>query len=470
MESFGGRADTGFSPNRRTAAVLVGDGTSSAYLAGVVSALRDAGVRIDVVVGKGAGAFVAALSAIDAESSLLGEDGLFARLAGRRPWRLRPLYKMTLACLTISFAAFLSPALLGIVALIALPLQALGRLLSGASEPSRGAGWVVSAFESSEPIYFRAMVVPLIVLCAVWLGWWAFRFLRERRAPALPEVFDLDPLTTLLESTLWQAVRGASTADRPRDRAELADAHRKLLTGSLGQLGFRELLFYALDTDSGREVPFAILKERFFRRLSRDRVSSTDSNGVPAEALDLTKEEGSLLFDTLLAALSPPGLVPSVPVKLPLGTPHGGEVHRFSSSLLVGGSALLDAVAAGAEQIVYIAGCAPGDRPSGNAWERLVEAATRKTLADDLAEAARVPDLPVFLIRPDKLRLSPYEITGRMQLGNERLDLAALTAHGRRDAHRLFIEPIFGDERGDVGGEATIPIRDEGSRAGPHEL
>lgn len=465
MASFNGPA-TGavFSPRRRTAAILIGEGTGSAYLAGVMKALNNAGVRIDVVLGKGAGALVAALFAIDADRQLGGDDGLLARVGKRPPWQLRPLYKVTLACLALSFAAFLSPVLVGLIALATLPLAAIGRLVTESTSRGSEPTWFGYLLEAGEPFYLRAMVVPLVVLCAFWLVWWAYTFVRERRIPALPELYELGSLSALLESSLWHVVRGASSDNRPHDRKELGEAYRKLLSGSWGQRGFRELVFYALDTDSGQEVPFALLKEGFFKKLKADRAGSRE--WARAEPIDLGKDGDALFFGALMAALSPPGLVPSVPMKLPLGTRNGGEVHRFSSSLLASGGVVADAVALGAEQVLFVAGCTPGERPSGNPLERVSEAAIRNRLADDLAEAARATDLPVFLVRPDKQRLSPYEITGRAQFGNERLDLAALMAHGERDAERLFIEPVLGDAHED-GGEATSPIQEA---SGPREL
>ena len=463
MSSNGPATGAVFSPRRRTAAILIGEGTGSAYLAGVMKALHDAGVRVDVVLGKGAGALVAALFAIDADSRLGGDDGLLAQVGKRRPWRLQPLYKVTLVCLALSFAAFLSPVLVGLIALAMLPFEALGRLVTESSAAEPAPTWFGYLLEAGEPFYLRAMVVPLIVLCAFWFVWWAYAFVRERRVPSLPELYKLGSLSALLESSLWRAARGASSDSRPHDRKELGEAYRRLLSGSWGQRGFRELVFYALDTDSGQEVPFAMLKERFFKKLKAGRAGGRE--WARAEPIDLVKDGDALFFDALMAALSPPGLVPSVPMKLPLGTRNGGEVHRFSSSLLASGGAVADAVSAGAEQLLFGAGCTPGERPSGNPLERVTEAATRNALAVDLAEAANVTDLPVFLIRPDKQR-SPFEITGRAQFGNERLGLAALMAHGERDAERLFVEPVLGAAH-PGGGEATIPIKEA---SGPHEL
>lgn len=455
--------DESFSTRRRTAAILIGEGTGAAYLAGVMKALHSSGVRIDVVLGKGAGALVAALLAIDADGQLGGDDGLLARLEKRRPWQLRPLYKVTLACLALSFAAFLSPALVGLVALLMFPFAAIGRLVTETRSPVSEPSWFGTLLEVGEPFYLRAMVVPLVVLCAFWLLSWAYGFVRERRWPSLPEPYELGCLSALLESSLWQAVRGASSDPRPHDRKELGEAYRKLLSGSWGQRGFRELVFYALDTDSGQEIPFAMLKDRFLKTLEAGRAG--DPEWARAEPIDLGSDGDGLLFDALMAALSPPGLVPSVPLRLPLGNRNGGEVHRFSSSMLASGSAVADAVSAGAEQILIVAACAPGERPSGNTFERLTETATRNALAVELAEAANAADLPIFLVHPDKQRLNPFEISGRAQFGNERLDLAVLLAHGERDAERQFIEPALGESR--APDEATIPIKEA---TGPREL
>src|SRR5436189_33235 len=47
--------DVAYAPQRRTALVLSGIGTAGAYHAGVLRALHEAGVKIDVVAGRGIG-------------------------------------------------------------------------------------------------------------------------------------------------------------------------------------------------------------------------------------------------------------------------------------------------------------------------------------------------------------------------------------------------------------------------------
>ena len=57
-----------YSPKRRTALVLTGSGASGAYHAGVLKALDESGVKVDLIVGSGVGT-VAVLRAATAPPS-----------------------------------------------------------------------------------------------------------------------------------------------------------------------------------------------------------------------------------------------------------------------------------------------------------------------------------------------------------------------------------------------------------------
>jgi hypothetical protein len=161
--------------------------------------------------------------------------------------------------------------------------------------------------------------------------------------------------------------------------------------------------------------------------------------------------------------------VPEVGIKLPRGTKLGGEVHRFASSLSTGGEALADAVAAGAEQIFYVTSAAPGTRVSGSLVERISSGALKASLERDLHWAVEKVEAPVFVVRPDSERLSPFEIEGRPQLGGGRLCPSALVDQGARDLERLFVRPVLGEDLSPLPGEATVPI-DREWEAGPKEL
>jgi hypothetical protein len=66
-----------YSPARRTALVLCGTGAHGAYHAGVLRAFQEAGVKIDVVAGQGAGAGAAMLAAIDGAARLWEPGGIW---------------------------------------------------------------------------------------------------------------------------------------------------------------------------------------------------------------------------------------------------------------------------------------------------------------------------------------------------------------------------------------------------------
>jgi hypothetical protein len=446
--------------------VLAGEGTGAAYLVGVMKALDAAGVRIDIVLGHGAGALVAAFSALSAEDKIDGENGLLEAVARRRPYRIAPLYRFAAYCLATSLAFFAAPVLLGLLAVVVLPIQALfrGVLPEWAASPN----WVSALVSAAEPYYLPAVALPVIVLFAWFCArssrvLWRHRARRPGLSVLFPPPFDLAPLRELLMSRLWQLARGTATEERPRDRRALSEAYVQLLTSGLGQNGFRELVIYALDTDTGEQVPFVALKDRFAKKMS--------SNSGPgrSEPIDLSGEGASVLFDALIAALTPPGLVPEVGIRLPRGTKLGGEVHRFASSLSTGGEALSDAVATGAEQIFYVSSAATGARVSGTLWERISAGALRASLDRDLLRAASIPEVPVFVVRPDSERLAPFEIDGRPQLGGGRLLPSSLVDQGARDVERLFVRPVLGEDLSPLPREATVPVDREWER-GPKEL
>jgi len=455
-----------FSPRRRTAVVLVGEGTGAAYLAGAMRALDTAGVRVDVVLGRGAGALVAAFSGLSAEDKIDGEGGLLDEAARVRPFRTAPLYRFAALCLAAAFAFFAAPALLGLVSVVFLPFQALVRAIvpaAAAGSPS----WLSGMVSLAEPYYLPAVALPVIVLFLAFSArclrlLWRGRGRRPGFSELFPPPFDLEPLERLLSNRLWQLSRGTATEEWPRSRTALSEAYVQLLASGFGQHGFREIVLYALDTDTGEEVPFIALKERFAKKMGAD--------------LDLGRKEpidlsgaGSVLFDVLIAALTPPGLAPEVGIRLPRGSKLGGEVHRFASSLSTGGEALPDAVAAGAEQVFYITSAAVGSRVSGTLWERISAGAVKTGLERDLLWAAERTELPVFVIRPESERLAPYEIEGRPQLGGGRLTPGALVDQGARDVERLFVRPVLGEELSSLPHEATVPL-DREWKAGPKEL
>ena len=89
-----------YSPQRRTALVLTGTGTAGAYHAGVLRALHEAGVKIDVVGGRGVGVVGALFAAVDGGPRLWDDNGFW-----RAPRRCATLSVASRSCASWRWAA-----------------------------------------------------------------------------------------------------------------------------------------------------------------------------------------------------------------------------------------------------------------------------------------------------------------------------------------------------------------------------
>ena len=81
-----------YSPHRRTAVVLTGTGTAGAYHAGVLRALHEAGVKVDLMAGRGIGTVGALFGAVDGADQLWERSGLWAAPGAARLYRWRPAF------------------------------------------------------------------------------------------------------------------------------------------------------------------------------------------------------------------------------------------------------------------------------------------------------------------------------------------------------------------------------------------
>ena len=80
--------DRSYSTRLRTAVVLTGSGTAAAYHAGVLRALHEAGLKIDLVAGRGAGVIGAFFAAVDGGAKLWDADGIWRSRPAARFYRL----------------------------------------------------------------------------------------------------------------------------------------------------------------------------------------------------------------------------------------------------------------------------------------------------------------------------------------------------------------------------------------------
>ena len=104
-----------YSPEIRTALLLTGTGTAGAYHAGVLRALHEAGVKIDLVGGHGIGAVGAMFAALDGAQRLWDEKGFWRARPVRMLYGWRPLLRVAVWALALSAAIVAVP--IGVIAL-----------------------------------------------------------------------------------------------------------------------------------------------------------------------------------------------------------------------------------------------------------------------------------------------------------------------------------------------------------------
>ena len=118
-----------YSPQRRTALVLTGTGTAGAYHAGVLRALHEAGVKLDVVAGRGIGVIGALFAAIDGAQRLWEGNGYWrmAQLGGLYGWR--PVAKIIVWSLGVALAIVAIPLTVMAAGLVVFPVDFLLKMV-----------------------------------------------------------------------------------------------------------------------------------------------------------------------------------------------------------------------------------------------------------------------------------------------------------------------------------------------------
>ena len=246
-----------YSPERRTAVVLAGTGAHGAYHAGVLRALEEAGVKVDVYAGHGVGAANAALAAIGGHARLWDASGVWRAPATRAwyGWKRSIRWAGWLV-------AGLATALIAPVALVVLTgiiVYPLGFLLEtagsgfGATLLSGYAGWLQEAFAGPRLPTFvprvgmivvsaLAVLVFVAAIRAARAGWarrgrgvaWWWVFGAPFDAAPAREAF----LTAHLGSDSRRGAGGTAVD------AALGRRYTEVLLENLGQPGFRELIWW----------------------------------------------------------------------------------------------------------------------------------------------------------------------------------------------------------------------------------
>lgn len=447
-----------YSPQRRTALVFSGTGADGAYHAGALRALHEAGVKIDLVAGRGVGVIGALFAAVDGGQRLWDEKGFWRSASVPRlyGWRLAP--KVAGWALALSVAIVALPIAAVAIGLMVFPIDFLLKILGASGAPglvSTYLSFAESAFAPTAlPTWLPRLVLLVLGTAAVIAlvdglrsadrrlrggAWW-----RLVRAP-----FDRDVIVAQCWHALWDLIRGAAPLAEP-PAAELARRYTEMLAENIGQPGFRELVMVAHDVDAHRDLVFALVAEGRRRELLR-RPTNEAAEARRAEVFDLAGVDRPHLADAVAGALT-----------LPLATdwhhatfnPSGywrGETHRLMDRPASLVRLIDELIELGIQQILLVAASPLQPGPHALSRARLDPRGRLGELLQS-TEAAVVHDattttagVKIFTIRPTHNPVGPFDFVGGYDdRSHRRQPLAELIGRGYEDAYHQFIEPVVG--------------------------
>lgn len=461
-----------YSPERRTALLLTGTGTSGAYHAGVLRALSEAGIKIDVVAGRGAGAIGALFGAIDGGQRLWGDHGLWRGRGVRELYPWRTGLRLAVWAIWAALAIVAVPLAVMACGLVVFPIDFVLKMVGLGGGGGLASAYLEFAQRSLAPTALPTWLPRLVVLVlgaagltVAGLGWLGGDTRRRRggfgwrlvRAPLVAE-----PAVALCWTSLWDLLRGAAHVSQP-PRRELAKRYTELLTENLGQPGFRELLLAVHDVDAHRDLLFVLTVESRRAGLVR-RASSAETESRRAEVIDLTIGSREYLVDAVAASLAVPLVTDLHTAAFRPDEYWRGESHHLcdrpsSVSRLVEELAGLEV-----EQIVLVSSVAEVPGPHALAAAR-VDGRGRvgeylqsfeASVVRDVTSAAGASVPRIFLVRPLHNPIGPFDFSGGFDDRSDRaLSLDELITRGYEDAYQQFIEPVVGASGERIG--RTVP-------------
>ena len=457
--------------------MLSGTGAHGVYLAGVLRALQEAGVKIDLVAGHGIGASVAALAAIDGGSRLWDADGMWrksgiGRLYGWR-WPLRVAAWIGLSLVVVLLAP-LSVLAVGLLVYVVGFLLEMLPIEIGRSLVSGYAAWLETAFagDNLPTIVPRLVTIVLAVLLGVLAigGALAGRTLGTRRAERrwwwriAGTPLDAEPARDRVAAGVWDLIRGAAPVPRP-PRGVLGRRYAEVLAENLNQPGFRELLLVATDLDARRDVVAALLSEPYRRsflgpRPGRERRS---------EVLDLSGAARDHALDVVAAAATPPVLCDPELVTFSPESFWRGETHRLCDRPGAIGRLLEEVAEAGATQAIVVSAVAPADTPHRLRAPRLdvrgrfgeFQSAAESAALRDALEAMAPHFESIYVIRPAHNPIGPFDLRGTYdEASDRRQELGEVMDRASEDAYRQFIEPVIGGSGEELARDRAMSMPD----------
>jgi hypothetical protein len=450
-----------YSPDRRTALIVTGTGADGVYHAGVLRALHEAGIKIDIVGGRGIGSVGAVLCAVDGGARLWDQKGLWRSSAVPQLYRWRWPLRVVLLLLAALAGVLVSPLLVFAAALVVYPiglLLGMAGLESGAALIAQYSALLTSAFSPGAlPTWLPRLVTLVVVvgIATLVIGSvmaWSRASLRRRSRGLLTWALVGAPLdgsgaVAHFTRSIWDLLKGGATLAMP-GRADLSRRFAELLADNLGQPGFRELLIVVHDLDARRDLVFGLVREPFRRALFPP---PTGAGVRRAEAFDLAGLARDHLADVIGAALSVPGLTEPTLMAFAPDSYWRGEVHRLIDRPASLARLLEEAAAAGAEQVIVVSASPelPGPHELGrlrvDPMGRLSEhvAATEAAALRDAVRLVEHRFRAVYQIRPPHNAVGAFDLHGAYDERSDRTQaLSELMERGYEDAYRDFIEPI----------------------------
>lgn len=456
--------EAAYRPHLRTALVLTGTGTAGAYHAGVLRALQEAGIKIDLIAAHGIGAAAALFAAVDGAARLWESGGVWRDPQVKRFYNWRPALRASFFAAALGCLAIVLPILVLTTGLAIYPVAFVIQMLSPALGENLQAAYVELVARAFRPdmlptvlpqLAFLTVSIVVIIVAGAALREIARRGDRRReRGPWWGRVigapWNAQGVVNLFRASLWQFLRGASQLKQPATR-DLSRRYAEVLRDNLGQPGFRELIMTAHDVDARQDVVFALLAEPFRREFLRHGPSGLRRRS--GDVLDLASLGHDHVLDALAGCLSLPLLTEGHPITFALEGYWRGETHRLTDrcGAIV---RLLDEVAtAGVRQIVVVSPSAEHGLPHGLVGRSLrFRARVGESLA--AAEVGSTRDALIargalfestFHIMPAHNPIGPLDFGGcRDERSDRSYALAELIDRGYEDAYRQFIEPVVG--------------------------
>ncbi|OLC52064.1 MAG: hypothetical protein AUH43_01085 [Acidobacteria bacterium 13_1_40CM_65_14] len=454
-----------YSPRRRTALVLTGTGTAGAYHAGVLRALHEAGVKLDIVAGRGIGVVGVLFAAVDGAQRLWDEKGFWRSPAVASLYSWRHVPRIVAWALAIAIIIVAVPLAVVALGLVVFPIDFLLRMVGGSGAPSLVATYVrvaQSAFaETALPTWLPRLVLLVLGVAALVaaIDGWLHRGRRSRGGAwwgALRPPLSANAAVDHCWRVMWDLVRGAAQL-KPPPLADLGRRYTEMLAENLGQPGFRELLVAVHDVDAHRDLIFALVAEHRRRALiRRSTIDAADTRR--AEVFDLAGVARDHIADAVAAALTVPLATEWHTVTFPPDAYWRGETHRLGdrpANLIRIVDELIDL---GVEQIVLVSAAPESPGPHALADARIdgrgrlgeyVQSAEAAVLRDATTTTAGVR---MFTIRPAHNAVGPFDFGGGYDdRSHRRQPLTELMSRGYEDAYHQFIEPVVGASGERVG-------------------